>query len=172
VPFEPLKLKLIDDMGRQVSEPVQATVIRAFERAVRIPDANIDHLVSGASRVARVIAAGGATKPEEYASTVLSRIARQSQRDFVDDAQLVSLEECEAGLHATIGPDSSRVLAGIEIERLLKSLDDRERKIVIMRSRDFRFGEIAAEMGMYEASVRCLYHLAKKRLGKIAGGKR
>jgi len=172
VPFEPLKLKLLDDMGRQVPEPVLATVVRAFERAVRIPDANIDRLVSGASRVARVIAAGGAKKPDEYAATVLSRIARRSQRDFVNDAQLVPLSECEARLHVTIGSDSSAVLAGIEIQRLLESLDDREQKIVMMRSRGFRFGEIAAEMGMYEASVRCLYHLAKKRLGTLAGSKR
>jgi DNA-directed RNA polymerase specialized sigma24 family protein len=158
-------------MGQQVPEPVQATVVRAFERALGIPDANIDHLVSGARRVARVIASGGATKPEEYASTVLHRIARQSQRAFVEDPQLVPLEECGTGLHATVGADSA-VLAGIEIQRLLEKLDDREQKIVMMRSRGFRFGEIAAEMGMYEASVRCLYHLAKKRLGTFAGGKR
>lgn len=171
MPFEPLKLKLLDDMGRQVSQPVQATVVRAFERAIGIPDANIDHLVSGASRVARVIAAGGATKPEEYATTVLHRIAHQSRREFLDDHHLVPLSDCEAGLQGTVGSDSSAVLARIEIQRLLESLEEREQKIVMMRSRGFRFGEIAAEMGMYEASVRCLYHLAKKRLGTLAGGK-
>lgn len=62
-------------MGRQVAEPVQATVVRAFERAMTIPDANIDRLVLGAARVARVLADGGAAKPEEYAATVLRRIA-------------------------------------------------------------------------------------------------
>lgn len=84
--FEPLKSKLIDRMGHQVAESVQATVVRAFERAMVIPDANIDHLVLGAARVARVIADGGAAKPEEYASTVLRRIAWQSQRDFLEKA--------------------------------------------------------------------------------------
>lgn len=91
--FEPLKSKLIDRMGRPVDEPIQATVVRAFERAVTIPDANIDHLVLGAARVARVIEDGGATKPDEYASTVLRRIAWQSQRDFLVQSHADSVSE-------------------------------------------------------------------------------
>lgn len=56
--FEPLKLKLTDRKGRPVAEPVQAKVVRAFERAMAIPDASIEHLVLGGARVARVIAGG------------------------------------------------------------------------------------------------------------------
>lgn len=169
--FEPLKSKLIDRTGHPVTEPVQATVVRAFERAVTIPDANIDHLISGAARVARVLADGGAAKPEEYASTVLRRIAWQSQREFCEQPLTVPLSELETdSLEAERGC-SSAILAGLEIRQLLESLDDRDQKIVIMRSRGFRYEEIAAETGMLEVSVRCRYHLAKNRMRKIAGGK-
>lgn len=169
--FEPLKSKLIDRMGRQVTEPVQANVVRAFERAVTIPDANIDHLILGAVRVARVLADGGASKPEEYASTVLRRIAWQSQRDFREQPHTASLSEPEIeSLEAERGC-SSAILAEIEIGQLLESLDDRDQKIVTMRSRGFRYEEIATQVGMIEVSVRCRYHLAKNRLQKIAGGK-
>jgi DNA-directed RNA polymerase specialized sigma24 family protein len=171
VSFEPLKSKLIDRMGRPVAEPIQATVVRAFERAVTIPDANIDHLVLGAARVARVIADGGATKPDKYASAVLRRIAWQSQRDFLEQPHAASLSEQERdSLEAERGC-SSAILAGIEIRQLLNSLDDRDQKIVIMRGRGFRYEEIATEVGMLEVSVRCRYHLAKNRLRKLAGGK-
>ena len=145
--FEPLKLKLIDGMGRQVPEPVQATVVRAFERAITIPDANIEELVLGAARVARVIADGGATKPEEYASTVLRRIARQSQRDFVEESQVVSLSDYETRFLPGESASSSAILAGIEIERLLDNLDARDLQIVRMRSRGFRYAEIGVEIG-------------------------
>ncbi len=170
--FEPLKLKLIDGMGRQVPEPVEATVVRAFERAIRIPDANIDELVQGAARVARIIADGGAAKPDEYASTVLRRIARRSQRDFVEESHVVPLSECETSSLPGEYASSSAILAGIEIERLLDNLDARDLKIVLMRGRGFLYAEIAVEMGMLEASVRVRYHLAQKRLGKLADSKR
>lgn len=169
--FEPLKSKLIDRMGRPVDEPIQATVVRAFERAVTIPDANIDHLVLGAARVARVIEDGGATKPDEYASTVLRRIAWQSQRDFLVQSHADSVSEEERESLEAERDCSSAILAGIEIRHLLNSLDDRDQKIVTMRSRGFRYEEIAAELGMLEVSVRCRYHLAKNRLRKLAGGK-
>ena len=172
MPFEPLKSKLVDRMGRQVAEPVQATVVRAFERAITIPDANIDHLVLGAARVARVIADGGAAKPDEYAFTVLRRIAWQSQRDLLEPSQTASLTEQEAESLEDEGGCSSAILAGIEIRQLLDNLDDRDEKIVTMRSRGFRYEEIAAEVGMLEVSVRCRYHLAKNRLRKLAGGER
>ena len=168
--FEPLKSKLIDRMGREVAEPVQATVVRAFERAVTIPDANIDHLILGAARVARVLADGGAAKPEEYASTVLRRIAWQSQREFRERSQTDSLSESEIGSLEAERGCSSAILAEIEIRHLLESLDERDQKIVMMRSRGFRYEEIATEIGMLEVSVRCRYHLAKSRLRKIAGG--
>lgn len=169
--FEPLKLKLIDRTGHQVAEPVQKTVVRAFEQAVTIPDANIDHLILGAARVARVLADGGAVKPEEYASTVLRRIAWQSQRDFREQPHTASLSEPEIeSLEAEWGC-SSAILANIEIRQLLGNLDDRDQKIVTMRSRGFRYEEIATEVGMLEVSVRCRYHLAKNRLRKTAGGK-
>lgn len=64
------------------------------------------------------------------------------------------------------------ILAGIEIRQLLDSLDPRDQTIVIMRSRGFRYEEIAAEVGMLEVSVRYRYHLARSRLRKLAGGKR
>ena len=170
--FEPLKSKLIDRMGRQVAEPVQATVVRAFERAMMIPDANVDHLVLGAARVARVIADGGATKPEEYASTVLRRIAWQSQRDFVEQRYTDSLTDIEAELLQADSNCASAIFAGIEIAQLLDSLDSRDQKIVSMRGRGFRFQEIALEVGMLEVSVRCRYHLATKRMRKLADVKR
>jgi hypothetical protein len=160
VSFEPLKSKLIDRMGRQVSEPIQAMVVRAFERAMSIPDANIDHLVLGAARVARVIADGGATKPDEYASTVLRRIAWQSQRDFLERSHVADLSERDAELLESERSCPSAILAGIEIRQLLDNLDDRDQKIVSMRNRGFRYEEIAAEIGMLEVSVRCRYHLA------------
>ena len=157
-------------MGRQVAEPVQATVVRAFARAITIPDANIDHLVLGAARVARVIADGGAAQPEEYAATVLRRIAWQSQREFLEQSQAASLSEQEAeSLEAELGC-SSAILAGIEIRQLLDNLDDRDQKILTMRSRGFRYEEIATEVGMLEVSARCRYHLAKNRLQKLADG--
>jgi DNA-directed RNA polymerase specialized sigma24 family protein len=168
--FEPLKSKLIDRRGRQVAEPVQATVIRAFERAVTIPDANIDKLVLGAARVARVIADGEAKKPEEYAATVLRRIAWQSQRDFMDHPQTDSLSEKETESIEARRGSSATILAGIEIQQLLSNLNDRDRKIVTMRSRGFRYEDIALQVGMLEVSVRCRYHLAKNRLRKLAGG--
>ena len=49
--FEPLKQKLLDRNGRQVTASVEATILRAFERAATVPDANIDHLVRGAARL-------------------------------------------------------------------------------------------------------------------------
>lgn len=158
-------------MGRQVGEPIQATVVRAFERAMMIPDANIDDLVLGAARVARVIADGGAAKPDEYASTVLRRIAWQSQRDFVGQAHAASLSEKEAESVEDERSCPSAILAGIEIQQLLDTLDSRDQKIVIMRSRGFRYEEISVEVSMLEVSVRCRYHLAKNRLRKLAGGK-
>ena len=137
----------------------------------RFPDANIEHLVLGAARVARVIADGGATKPEEYASTVLRRIACQSQRDFLEHphSSYVSEQEVES-LEAEQGC-SSAILAGIEIRQLLDHLDERDQTIVTMRSRGFRYQEIGAEVGMLEVSVRCRYHLAKNRLRNLAGDK-
>jgi DNA-directed RNA polymerase specialized sigma24 family protein len=172
VSFEPLKLKLIDGQGRQVPEPVEETVVRAFERAITIPDANIDELVLGAARVARIIADGGAAKPEEYASTVLRRIARRSQRDFVEESQVVSLSEYETQSIPGDYASSSAILAGIEIRRLLDNLDGRDLRIVLMRSRGFRYAEIAVELGMPAVSVRVRYHLAQKRLGKLAESER
>ena len=88
--FEPLKQKLLDRNGRQVTDSVQATIVRAFEIAATVPDANLDHLVRGAARVARVISDGRADKPDEYATTVLGRIAWRSQRQFVSDWQLAA----------------------------------------------------------------------------------
>lgn len=148
------------------------TVVSAFERAIAIPDANINDLVLGATRVARVIADGGAEKPEEYASAVLRRIAWRSQRDFITPSQTSSLlqEEVESLEEEFSG--SSAILAGIEIRQLLEGLDERDRKIVIMRSRGFRYEEIASEIDMLTVSVRCRYHLAKSRLQKIAASRR
>ena len=172
MPFEQLKSKLVDRMGRQVAEPVQATIVRAFEGAMTIPDANIDHLVLGAARVARVIADGGAARPDEYAATVLRRIAWQSQRDFLEPAQTASLTEPEVRSLETERSSPSAIQAGIEIRQLLDNLDGRDEKIVTMRSRGFRYEEIAREVGMLEVSVRCRHHLAKKRLRKLAGYER
>ncbi len=170
--FESLKSKLIDRTGHQVAESIQTTVVRAFERAITVPDANINDLVLGAARVARVIADGGAEKPEEYASTVLRRIAWRSHRDFVAQPQTSSLLEKEVESLEAEFSGSSAILAGIEIRQLLESLDDRDKKIVIMRSRGFRYEEIALEVGMLAVSVRCRYHLAKTRLQKFAADKR
>lgn len=47
--FEALNLKLLDRNGRQVPDYLQATVVRAFERAATLPDANIEDLVKGAN---------------------------------------------------------------------------------------------------------------------------
>jgi len=134
-------------MGRQVAEPIQATVLRAFERAITIPDANIDHLVLGAARVARVIADGGATEPDEYASTVLRRIARKSQRAFVEQSGTAYLSQEEAQFLEEQRCGSSAILAGIAIQQLLDSLNDHHQKIVNMRSRGFRYAEISAGSG-------------------------
>lgn len=170
--FEPLISKLFDRRGHQVAESIQTTVVRAFERAIAIPDANVDDLVSGAARVARVIADGGAKRPEEYASNVLRRIAFQSQRNFLGHAQTASLSDHE--VHSLEGNlnSSSSILAGIEIRQLLASLGERDRKIVMMRSRGFRYEEIAADLGMPSMSVRCRHCLVKRRLQKIGADKR
>ena len=170
--FEPLKLRLVDRSGHQVAESIQTAVMRAFERAVTIPDANIKELISGAARVARVIADGRAEKPDEYASTILRRIAWRSQRDFLAQSQTsVLLEQDVQSLQAEYG-GSSAILAGIEIRQLLETLDDRDQKIIIMRSRGFQYEEIAQELGMLAVSIRCRYHLAKNRLQKFAADKR
>lgn len=155
-----------------MTESIQTTVVRAFERAIAIPDADINDLVLGATRVARVIADGGAEKPEEYASTVLRRIAWRSQREFIAPSQTSSLVQEEVETLEEQFSGSSAILAGIEIRRLLESLDERDRKIVIMRSRGFRYEEIASEIDMLTVSVRCRYHLAKGRLQKVAKSKR
>ena len=133
--FEPLKQKLLDRNGRQVTASVEATILRAFERAATVPDANIDHLVRGAARVARVISDGRADKPDEYATTVLGRIAWRSQQQFVSDWQLASSSSDQtACLEANEGC-SSAILADIEVRQLLDTLDDRDRSIFVMESR-------------------------------------
>jgi DNA-directed RNA polymerase specialized sigma24 family protein len=171
--FEPLKLQLVDRAGQQVTESIQMIVLRAFEKAMVIPDANINHLILGAARVARVIADGGARKPEEYATTVLRRIALRSQRDFVGRSQPSSslfkrdVDSLEDALSC-----SPTVLAKIEIEQLLEILDERDQKIVMMRSHGFRYEQIAPEVGMLAVSVRCRYHIAKNRLRIRAASKR
>ena len=174
MPFEPLKLKLVDRTGHQVNESVQTVVVQAFERAVAIPDANIHDLVLGAARVARVIADGGAQQPEEYASIVLRRIAWQSQRNFLEQPATCPLveedEDIESLEEEFNGP--SAIQARIGVRQLLGSLDERDQKIVLMRSRGFRYEEIAQEVGMLLVSVRCRYHLAKKRLQKLAADRR
>jgi DNA-directed RNA polymerase specialized sigma24 family protein len=81
-----------------------------------------------------------------------------------EDEDFKSLEE------AFNGP--SAILAKIGIRQLLESLNERDQKIVLMRSRGFRYEEIAQEVGMLLVSVRCRYHLAKKRLQKLAADKR
>lgn len=170
--FEALKLKLLDRNGRQVPDCVQATILRAFERAATVPDANIDHLVRGAARVARVIADGRAAKPDEYASSVLGRIAWLSQRQFEYSSQAVALSNAEAdSIEASRGAPFA-LLADIEIKQLLQRLDDRDRKIVTMRSRGWTYKEIAESLAMLEVTVRCRYHLAKGRLRNLAGRKR
>ena len=91
--------------------------MRAFERAVTIPDANIKDLISGAARVARVIADGRAEKPEEHASTILRRIAWRSQRDFLARSQIpILLVQDVETLQAEYG-GSSAIIAGIEIRQ-------------------------------------------------------
>ena len=170
--FEALKLKLLDRNGRQVPEYVQATIVRAFERAATVPDANIDHLVQGAARVARVIADGGAAKPDEYASSVLGRIAWLSQRQFAYSSETASRSRVEVdSLQASEGSPSA-IVADIEIRQLLETLDDRDRQIVTMRSRGWTYKEIAHALGMLEVTVRCRYHLAKGRLRSVASRKR
>jgi hypothetical protein len=170
--FEPLKLQLVDRTGRQVTESIQMIVLRAFEKAMTIPDANINDLILGAARVARVIADGGANKPEEYAATVLRRIAWRSQRDFVGRPKECSLLERDIdSLEEEFGC-SSTILAKIEIQQLLEILDERDQKIVMMRSHGFRYEQIAPEVGMRAVSVRCRYHIAKNRLQRRAAGKR
>jgi hypothetical protein len=172
--FEPLKLRLIDRTGHPVAESIQTTVVQAFERAVAIPDANIHDLVLGAARVARVIADGGAQRPEEYASSVLRRIAWQSQRNFLEQPGTCPLVEDDEDIEAIEeefnGP--SAIQARIGIRQLLEGLNEQDQKIVLMRSRGFRYEEIAQEVGMLLVSVRCRYHLAKKRLQKLAADKR
>lgn len=168
MPFEPLKTKLVDRAGHQVSESIQGTVARAFENAVAVPHADIDALVSEAARVARVIADGDADKPEEYASSVLRRIAWSSQRAFMSQPQTVSLLESEVQKLESEPGGSSALLAAIEIRRLLDSLDECDQKIVVMRSRGFRYEEIAQTLGMLVMSVRCRYCLAKSRLQTAA----
>src|ERR1700761_8012903 len=166
--FEALKLKLLDRNGRQVPEYVQATVVRAFERAATIPDANIDHLVRGAARVARVIADGRAAKPDEYASSVLGRIAWLSQRQFEYSSEGASGSTVELdSLQASEGSPSA-IVADIEIRQLLETLDDRDRQIVRMRSRGWSYKEIGHSLSMLEVTVRCRYHLAKGRLRSVA----
>ena len=169
--FEPLKLQLVDRTGQQVTESIQMIVLRAFEKAMTIPDANINDLILGAARVARVIADGGANKPEEYAATVLRRIAWRSQRDFLGRPQESSLLERDIDSLEEFGC-SSTILAKIEIQQLLEILDERDQKIVMMRSHGFRYEQIAPEVGMRAVSVRCRYHIAKNRLQRRAAGKR
>jgi DNA-directed RNA polymerase specialized sigma24 family protein len=148
--------------------------VQAFERAVAVPDANIHDLLLGAARVARVIADGGAQRPEEYASIVLRRIAWQSRRNFLDQPQTCPLveehEDIKSPEEEFNGP--SAILAKIGIRQLIESLNERDQKIVLMRSRGFRYEEIAQEAGMLLVSVLCRYHLAKKRLQKLAADKR
>ena len=67
---------------------------------------------------------------------------------------------------------SSAIIADIQVRELLDSLDDRDRSILVMRSRGFRFKEIAYTLGMLEVSVRCRYHLANHRLRTLATRKR
>lgn len=169
--FEALKLKLLDRNGRLVPDCVQATVVRAFERAATIPDANIDHLLRGAARVARVIADGGAAKPDEYASSVLGRIAWLSQRQFEHSSDVARSALALDSLQASEG-SSSAIVADIEIRQLLETLDERDRQIVTMRSRGWSYKEIAQELAMLEVTVRCRYHLAKGRLRSVASRKR
>jgi DNA-directed RNA polymerase specialized sigma24 family protein len=170
--FEALKLRLLDRDGRQVPDCVQATVVRAFERAATVPDANIDQLLRGAARVARVIAGGGAAKPDEYASSVLGRIAWSSQRQFECSSGFGSRPTVEVdSLEASEGSPSA-ITADIEIRRLLEKLDDRDRQIVTMRSRGWSYKEIAHSLSMLEVTVRCRYHLAKGRLRSVANRKR
>ncbi len=62
--FEPLKRRLIDRKGHEVSESIQIAVLHAFEHALGLPDANIDRLIAAARRVVRVIADGTASTPD------------------------------------------------------------------------------------------------------------
>ncbi len=159
-------------MGTPVGESIQNTVVRAFERAMTFPDANIDELLAGAARVARVLADGRAEKPDEYASTVLQRIARQSQRDFFEHSQTSCLLEDELETLEAEFSSPSAILAGIEIQQLLEGVIESDQTILTMRSRGFRFREIALQVGMLEVSVRCRYHLAKRYLQRFANGTR
>ncbi|MDQ2776753.1 MAG: hypothetical protein M3Y57_17810 [Acidobacteriota bacterium] len=138
--------------------------MRAFESAVAVPDADIDALISGAARVARVIADGNAEKPEEYASCVLGRIAWSSQRAFITQPQTTSLLDAEVHRLESDTERSLAILAGIEIRQLLNSIDARDRTIVTMRSRGFKYEEIARALGMRVMSVRSRYCIAKSQL--------
>jgi DNA-directed RNA polymerase specialized sigma24 family protein len=79
-------------------------------------------------------------------------------------------EDIEAIEEEFNGP--SAIQARIGIRQLLEGLNEQDQKIVLMRSRGFRYEEIAQEVGMLLVSVRCRYHLAKKRLQKLAADKR
>ena len=144
-------------------------MVQAFERAIKIPDADIDDLVLGAAaRVARVIADGDADRPGDYATTVLQRIAWQSQRELLTPPQTSQLRKKHIREMDSMFSETSSVLAEMEIEEILKSVDERDRKIIVMRSRGFGYEDIAREFGMLAVSVRCRFHLARKRLRQVA----
>lgn len=167
--FEPLHLKLIDRQGNQVSESIRTTVVRAFERAITVvPHADIDVLLRGATRVARVISDGDALQPLEYASAVLDRMAWQSQRELLNPPHTSQLRKKHIVELDSTFIQISAVQAELEIEQMLESVDERDRKIIVMRSRGFRYEDIARELGMLTVSVRCRFHLARKRLRQVA----
>ena len=166
--FEPLHLKLIDRQGNQVSESVRTTVVRAFERALKVPDADIDDLVLGAARVARVISDGDADQPVGYSSSVLDRIAWQSQQDLLHPPNTSQLRNKHIRALAAAFSERSSVLAELEIDEILQRVNERDQQIIIMRSRGFRYEDIARELGMLVVTVRCRFHLARKRLRQVA----
>jgi len=94
-----------------------------------------------------VVADGGAAKPDEYASSVLGRIAWLSQRHFAYSSEAASRSRVEVDSLQASEASPSAIVADIEIRQLLETLDDRDRQIVTMRSRGWTYKEITRARG-------------------------
>lgn len=54
-----------------------------------------------------------------------------------------------------------------KIKSVLNTLDERSRKVIVMRSQGFRFSEIGDYIGISEGSARVINHRAMKKLRKF-----